>query len=119
MRIDSRSDASFQSSKGKHRAPPDASLNALSRHSNPGRNHGVNGDGVAIPSAAIANSFDRVQALVDWVEKSVALPKTAPVTSTTKALPLRSYPSCPRYLGGALPTNVATSYTMCHRLTWR
>jgi feruloyl esterase len=80
-------------------------------HGLSGNNYAVNGDGVVIPSTAIPSAFDRVGAIVDWVENGVAPPKTALVTSAAKSLPLCSYPSYPRYLGGALPTNVATSYT--------
>jgi feruloyl esterase len=80
-------------------------------HGLSGNNYAVNGDGVAIPSTAIPSTFDRVGAIVDWVENGVPPPKRALVTSSAKSLPLCSYPAYPRYLGGALPTNVATSYT--------
>ena len=85
----------------------------MTNHGLGGNNFAVNGDGVAIPATAIPNSFDRVQAIVNWVENGVAPPKTALVTSASsmKSLPLCSYPEYPRYLGGGLPTNVSTSYT--------
>jgi hypothetical protein len=82
----------------------------MGNHGLGGNNYGVNGDGVVIPTAPIPNSFDRVQALVNWVENGVAPGKTSLVTSATRSLPLCSYPAYPRYLGGGLPTNLATSY---------
>jgi hypothetical protein len=83
----------------------------MTGHGLTGNNYNVNGDGVSIPSAAIPSSFDRVQAIVDWVENGIAPPNSATVTSSTKSLPLCSYPAYPRYLGGGLPTTVASSYT--------
>jgi hypothetical protein len=82
----------------------------MTNHGLGGNNFNVNGDGVAIPTSAIPSTFDRVQALVDWVEKGQAPGKTSLVTSATRALPLCSYPTYPRYLGNALPTNLASSY---------
>jgi len=82
----------------------------MANHGLGGNNFGVNGDGVPIPTSAIPSSFNRVQALVDWVENGVAPGKTALVTSATRSLPLCSYPAYPRYLGGGLPTNLSTSY---------
>jgi feruloyl esterase len=82
----------------------------MTNHGLGGNNFAVNGNGDAIPTAPIPNSFDRVQAIVAWVENGIAPPKTALVTSSTKSLPLCSYPAYPRYLGGGAPTNVAGSY---------
>ena len=82
----------------------------MGNHGLGGNNFPVNGDGVAIPVSGIPNTFNRVQMLIDWTEKGVAPGKTALVTSATRSLPLCSYPTYPRYLGGGLPTTLSTSY---------
>ena len=68
----------------------------------------MNGAGVAIPLSAIPSTFNRVQALIDWVEQGVAPGKTALVTSATRSLPLCSYPAYPRYLGVGATTDAAS-----------
>lgn len=79
-------------------------------HGLTGQTYSVNGEGTAIPRVAIPNDFDRVGAMVNWVEKGVEPPMAATVTSGARSLPLCSYPAFPRYLGGGLPTTSAGSY---------
>jgi pimeloyl-ACP methyl ester carboxylesterase len=74
-----------------------------------GRNAGVTGDGTPVPVAPIPSTFDRVQMLFDWVERGIAPPKSAVVTAGDRSLPLCSYPTYPRYVGG--PASAAASYT--------
>ena len=59
--------------------------------------------------APIANTFDRVATLMDWVEKKVAPSKTLTVTAGDRSMPLCSYPAYPRYVQG--PATVASSFT--------
>ena len=80
----------------------------MTNHGLGGNNFPVNGAGVAIPSSAIPSTFNRVQALIDWVEQGVAPAKTALVTSATRSLPLCSYPAYPRYLGVGATTDAAS-----------
>jgi len=70
-------------------------------HGLSGTNYGVDGDGRAIPSQPIPNRYDQVGLLVDWVEKDVVPGKSVTVAAGDKSLPLCSYPSYPRYRGGA------------------
>lgn len=79
-------------------------------HNVAGNNFNVNGNGATIPVEAIPVNMNRVQMMVDWVEKGTPPPKHATVTSATKALPLCSFPAYPRYRGAAQPTEVAESY---------
>jgi len=80
----------------------------MTNHGLGGNNFPVNGAGVAIPSSAIPSTFNRVQALIDWVEQGLAPGKTALVTSPTRSLPLCSYPAYPRYLGVGATTDAAS-----------
>jgi feruloyl esterase len=73
-----------------------------------GTNYSVDGDGKTIPSTAIPNGFNRLNVLVDWVEKKVVPGKSLVVTAGEKSLPLCSYPAYPKYLSG--PTGSASSY---------
>lgn len=82
----------------------------MTDHGLGGSNYNRDGDGNAIPTSAIPNGMDRVKMIIDWVEKGVAPPVHATVTSATRALPLCSYPFYPRYQGGGLPTQLASSY---------
>jgi len=64
-------------------------------------------------SAGLVNGWTRrysIGVLHENNQYALAPGKTALVTSTTRSLPLCSYPAYPRYLGGGLPTNLSTSY---------
>lgn len=78
-------------------------------HGLSGSNYTVDGEGKAIPSAPIPNRYDQIGLLFDWVEKGVAPGMSVTVTAGEKSLPLCSYPTYPKYQGGA-PAAVA-SYT--------
>ena len=78
-------------------------------HGLTGANYSVAGDGKELPVAPIPNTLDRVTLLMDWVERQIAPSKSPVVTSGDRTLPLCSYPSYPRYMGG--PVNSAGSYT--------
>jgi feruloyl esterase len=77
-------------------------------HGLSGTNLGIDGDGKAIPTGPIPNSFDRLGVLLDWVEKNQEPPVSLIVTAGDRSLPLCSYPSYPRYVEG--PTTSASSY---------
>ena len=77
-------------------------------HGLTGTNYTTDGEGRAIPSAPIPNRFDQVALLFDWVENNVAPPMSVTVTAGEKSLPLCSYPTYPRYTGGAAGS--ASSY---------
>jgi feruloyl esterase len=74
-----------------------------------GTNYTTDGDGKAISSAAISNSFNRLGVLMDWVEKKIVPGKSLTVTAGDKSLPLCSYPTYPKYVSG--PVQAASSYT--------
>jgi hypothetical protein len=80
-------------------------------HGLSGNNYNRDGDGNVIPTSAIPNSYDRMTMMIDWREKGIAPPMSPVVTSSARSLPLCSYPTYPRYLGGGLPANMASSYT--------
>jgi hypothetical protein len=67
----------------------------------------VDGDGKTIPSVPVPNSFTRLTVLTDWVEKKITPSKSLTVTAGEKSLPLCSYPTYPKYVGG--PAGVANS----------
>jgi feruloyl esterase len=77
-------------------------------HGLTGTNYSVDGDGRAIPTTPIPNTYNRLSVLMDWVEKKVAPGKSLIVTAADKSLPLCSYPEYPNYLGG--PAGSASSY---------
>ena len=77
-------------------------------HGLSGSNLAVNGDGDTIPTAAIPNSFNGLQMVVDWVEKNQAPSKSPTVTAGAKALPMCSYPQYPKYVSGDVA--LAASY---------
>lgn len=54
------------------------------------------------------NGFNRLDVLMDWVEKEVVPGKSLIVTAGEKSLPLCSYPAYPEYVGG--PSGSASSY---------
>jgi feruloyl esterase len=82
-------------------------------HGLSGTNNGTDGDGKAIPTAPIPNSFDRLGVLLDWVEKNQEPPLSLTVTAGERSLPLCSYPAYPRYVSG--PTASASSYECTSR----
>jgi hypothetical protein len=77
-------------------------------HGLSGTNYAVDGDGKSIPATAIPNSFNRLNLLVDWVEKKAAPPTSVTVTAGNRSLPMCSYPAYPKYIKG--PVEKADSY---------
>src|SRR5262245_20787093 len=65
-----------------------------------GSNYSVDGNGRTIPVAPIPSAFDRVQLLIDWVERGIAPGKSIPVTAGDKTIPMCSYPMFPKFSGG-------------------
>ena len=70
-------------------------------HGLSGTNYGTDGEGRTIPSAPIPNRYDQVGLLIDWVENDTAPGMSVTVTAGERSLPLCSYPTYPRYVGGA------------------
>jgi feruloyl esterase len=81
-------------------------------HGLTGTNYSTDGDGKAIPSVPVPNGFSRLSVLTDWVEKKITPAKSLTVTAGEKSLPLCSYPTYPKYVGG--PSGAASSY-VCRR----
>ena len=77
-------------------------------HGLSGTNYSVDGEGKSIPTAPIPNAFSRFDLLVDWVEKNTPPPMAVTVTAGDRSLPMCSYPTYPKYVGG--PTDAAASY---------
>ncbi len=77
-------------------------------HGLTGSSYSVNGDQQTIPVTSIPNQLNKMGILMAWVEKNEAPAKTLVVTSGNRSLPLCSYPSYPRYVGG--PVESASSY---------
>jgi hypothetical protein len=77
-------------------------------HGLSGTNYSTDGDGKAIPTAPIPNSFSRLNLLVDWVEKNAAPWRSLTVTGGKRSLPMCSYPMYPKYVSG--PVDSASSY---------
>ena len=73
-----------------------------------GNNYSLDGDGKTIPTAPIPNSWDRVSMLTNWVERGVAPKMSETVTAGERSMPLCSYPTYPKYNGGAVTQ--ASSY---------
>jgi feruloyl esterase len=69
-------------------------------HSLRGNNYSVDGNGRTIPVSPIPSAFDRVQMLIDWVERGIAPGKSMTVTARDKSMPMCSYPMFPKYAGG-------------------
>ena len=78
-------------------------------HSLAGSAYATDGEGRATEATAIANDYERFAFLVDWVERGVAPGMSLRVTAGAKSMPLCSYPSSPKYVGG--PPADAASYT--------
>ena len=70
-------------------------------HGLSGTNYGTDGEGRTIPSAPIPNRYDQVGLLIDWVENDTAPGMSVTLTAGERSLPLCSYPTYPRYVGGA------------------
>jgi len=77
-------------------------------HGLSGSSYNVGGDGKAVAAAPLPNRYDQTGLLFDWVENNVAPGMSVTVTAGEKSLPLCSYPTYPRYKGGAPAT--ASSY---------
>jgi pimeloyl-ACP methyl ester carboxylesterase len=77
-------------------------------HGLSGTSYTVNGDGQAISATQIPSQYDKMGILMAWVEKNQAPAKTLVVTAGNRSLPLCSYPSYPKYVGG--PVESASSY---------
>jgi feruloyl esterase len=77
-------------------------------HGLTGTNYDTSGDGREVPVAPLPNTYDRLGLLFDWVERGVEPGMSVTVTAQDKSLPLCSYPTFPRYVGG--PTQFASSY---------
>ena len=77
-------------------------------HGLSGTSYTVDGEGKTIPAAPLPNAFSRFDLLVDWVEKGTPPPLNVTVTAGDRSLPMCSYPTYPKYVGG--PTGAAASY---------
>jgi hypothetical protein len=77
-------------------------------HGLSGNSHSTNGAGQAIAATPIPNQIDRRGLLIEWVEQNKAPAKTLVVRAGERTLPLCSYPSYPKYVGG--PAEKAESY---------
>ncbi len=77
-------------------------------HGLTGSNYGVTGTGETIPVAPLANSYNRVDLIIAWVENRQA-PGQVTVTNGGRTLPLCSHPAYPKYVNG--PASSANSYT--------
>ena len=96
--------------------PNDTSADAFARlfvlpqtgHGLSGTNYAVDGEGKSIPMAPIPNRFDRLNLLVDWVERKEAPPLSVTVEAGERSLPMCSYPAYPKYIMG--PIERADSY---------
>jgi feruloyl esterase len=67
------------------------------------------GDGKPAEAVRIASDYERFAYLVNWVERGEAPAKTLHVSTGERSMPLCSYPTYPKYVGG--PASLATSYT--------
>jgi feruloyl esterase len=86
----------------------------------PQANHGlmaataeVDGNGQVIQRAPVPSSYERFAVLVDWVERKIAPAMSLTLTGGDRSMPLCSYPSYPRYMGG--PPSAASSYSCATR----
>ena len=78
-------------------------------HGLSGTSYRVNGEGRPSAETPIPNRYDQQGLLVDWVERGVAPGMSVTVTADDRSLPLCSYPSYPRFVGG--DASLASSYT--------
>ena len=77
-------------------------------HGLSGSSFGTDGSGKTIPATQIPNQYDKLGAIMAWVEQNQAPSKTLVVTAGGRSLPLRSYPNYPKYVSG--PPESASSY---------
>jgi feruloyl esterase len=77
-------------------------------HGLTGSSYTTDGEGRARAATPIPSGIDKLDVLVDWVERGNAPAMHLTVTSSERSLPLCSYPSYPRYISG--PENAASSY---------
>jgi len=77
-------------------------------HGLSGTNYATGGDGRTLPVTPVPNSWDRLALLFDWVERGVAPGMSITVSAGEKSLPLCSYPTYPKYVGG--PEASVSSY---------
>ena len=82
-------------------------------HGLSGTNYATSGDGTPLAVAPVPNGWDRLAMLFDWVERGVAPGMSITVTAGEKSLPLCSYPTYPKYVGG--PATSASSYQCSQR----
>jgi feruloyl esterase len=82
----------------------------------PQANHGlmastadVDGNGQPVVRATLPTAYERFAVLLDWVERKAVPPMALTLTGGGRTMPLCSFPSYPRYLGG--PAAAAASYT--------
>jgi feruloyl esterase len=78
-------------------------------HSLTGRSYTTDGDGKANQPQQIPSAYDRLGIVTDWVENNKAPGKSVTVTAGDRTMPLCSYPTYPKYIGGA--ASEAASYT--------
>ena len=64
-----------------------------------GNTYSVDGEGKTVPVTPIPSAFDRVQLLIDWVERGSVPGKSITVTAGDKSMPMCSYPMFPKYVG--------------------
>jgi hypothetical protein len=77
-------------------------------HGLSGTNYTVDGEGKSIPAKAIPNTFNRMNILMDWVEKNSPPAMSISVTGGNRSLPMCSYPMYPKYGNGS--PDAAASY---------
>jgi hypothetical protein len=70
-------------------------------HGLTGNSASIDGSGAAIQPAALPSSIDRFALLREWVENGKAPGKSEVVTGSAGSRPMCSYPTYPRYTGGA------------------
>jgi feruloyl esterase len=61
----------------------------------------IDGQGRPIERSPLPTSFERFAYLVDWVERGAAPATTLTLTGGEKTMPLCSYPSFPKHIGGS------------------
>jgi feruloyl esterase len=81
-------------------------------HSQNGAYADIDGDGKPVTPAQLPSQFDRFAILRDWVENNKA-PAQVTTTGGDRSLPLCTYPSYPKYVGGS--PAAASSYTCAAR----
>ena len=78
-------------------------------HGLTGNNYSVDGKGATLPVAPLASNYDRLDPIIDWVENRKAPPMQLTLSGGERTLPLCSYPSYPKYVGGNVGS--ASSYS--------